>query len=230
MKKKIKLAIVEDLHLFRQGLIALLKDYPEIEIVIEAENGKQFVDKVKKIQPQVVLLDLEMPFMDGFEVTLLLHQKYPEIKIIILTLHNSEDYIYNLIERGAHGFLLKNDHIETIIDAIHAVLENGFYFNDNVSKAMVKGLLFHHKIKPSFNNVKLTEKEKEVLVLVCKEYTNLQIAEKLFIDIKTVETHKRNIIQKTNSKNIIGAVMYAIKNNLLDSSERGHVNGEPIIK
>jgi hypothetical protein len=122
----------------------------------------------------------------------------------------------HLIDLGAQGFLLKNNSIDTIVDAIYSVLDNGYYFNDKVQKKMVVNLMKTKKIKPRYDKVNLTEREMDILNLVSKEFTNIQIGETLHIDPTTVDTHKRNIIKKTNSKNIIGAVMYGMKNNLLD--------------
>ncbi len=216
MKKSIKLAVVDDQHLFRKGLISLIKEFEEIDIVIEASNGNEFVEKLKTKKPAVVLLDLEMPVMDGIETTEFLQRKYPEIKILILTMHNEEEIILHLLEKGAHGFLLKDQPIETLVDAIYAVIENGYYFNDHISKVMVKGLVRTQKIKPNFHEVRLSEREIEVVKLICKEYTNKEIADKLFISVRTVDGHREKILQKTKAKNTVGIVMYAIKNNLLD--------------
>jgi two-component system, NarL family, response regulator DegU len=216
MKKLIKLAVVDDQHLFRKGLISLIKEFDELDIVIEASNGNELIEKLKTKRPTVVLLDLEMPGMDGIETTEFLKRKYPEIKVLILTMHNEEEIILHLIEKGAHGFLLKDHPIETLVDAIYAVIENGYYFNDHISKVMVKGLLRTQKIKPSFNEVRLSEREIEVIRLICKEYTNKEIAEKLFISVRTVDGHREKILQKTKAKNTVGIVMYAVKNNLLD--------------
>jgi len=157
-----------------------------------------------------------MPEMDGYETTKYLKKHHPEIKIIILTHHNSEQIMLHLIDLGAQGFLLKNNSIDTIVDAIYSVLDNGYYFNDKVQKKMVVNLMKTKKIKPRYDKVNLTEREMDILNLVSKEFTNIQIGETLHIDPTTVDTHKRNIIKKTNSKNIIGAVMYGMKNNLLD--------------
>jgi DNA-binding NarL/FixJ family response regulator len=216
MKKSIKLAVVDDQHLFRKGLISLIKEFEEIDIVIEASNGSELVEKLKTKKPAVVLLDLEMPVMDGIETTEFLQRKYPEIKILILTMHNEEEIILHLLEKGAHGFLLKDQPIETLVDAIYAVIENGYYFNDHISKVMVKGLVRTQKIKPNFHEVRLSEREIEVVKLICKEYTNKEIADKLFISVRTVDGHREKILQKTKAKNTVGIVMYAIKNNLLD--------------
>jgi two-component system response regulator DegU len=217
MKKSIKLAVVDDQHLFRKGLISLIKEFDELDIVIEASNGNELIEKLKTTKkPAVILLDLEMPGMDGIETTGYLQRKYPEIKILILTMHNEEEIILHLIEKGAHGFLLKDHPIETLVDAIYAVIDNGYYFNDHVSKVMVKGLMRTQKIKPSFNEVRLTEREIDVIRLICKEYTNKEIAEKLFISVRTVDGHREKILQKTKAKNTVGIVMFAVKNNMLD--------------
>jgi two-component system response regulator DegU len=216
MKKSIKLAVVDDQHLFRKGLISLIKEFEELDIVVEATNGNELVEKLKTKKPAVVLLDLEMPGMDGIETTEYLQRKYPEIKILILTMHNEEEIILHLIEKGAHGFLLKDQPIETLVDAIYAVIENGYYFNDHISKVMVKGLVRTNKIKPSFHEARLSDREIEVVKLICKEYTNKEIADKLFISVRTVDGHREKILQKTKAKNTAGIVMYAIKNNLLD--------------
>ena len=181
-----------------------------------ASDGLQGLERIERDQPDLILLDLEMPLMDGIETTEYLQRKYPEIKILILTMHNEEEIILHLIEKGAHGFLLKDQPIETLVDAVYAVIDNGYYFNDHISKIMVKGLVRSQKIKPSFIEVRLSSREIEVIKLICREYTNKEIADKLFISVRTVDGHREKILQKTKAKNTVGIVMYAIKNNLLD--------------
>jgi DNA-binding NarL/FixJ family response regulator len=216
MKKIIKLAVADDQHLFRKGLISLIDEFDELNVVIEAENGKDLLEKLKNKKPDVILLDVEMPLMDGIETTENIRQKYPDIKILILTMHNEEGIILHLIEKGAHGFLLKDNPIETVVDAIYAVIENGFFFNDRVSKVMVKGLMKNNLIKPSFNQVSLSKREIEVIRLICREHTNKEIADKLFISPRTVDGHREKILQKTKARNVAGIVMYAVENGLLD--------------
>ncbi len=213
---QIKIAIVDDHGIFIKGLKTLFKSFRDIKILMEAENGSDFIEKLKIEVPDIVLLDVDMPKMDGVETTAYLTKHHPDLKVIILTHHHSEEIMLHLIELGARGFLLKNNTIETIVDAIYSVKENGYFFNDKVPRALVKELMITKKIKPKFEKVTLTERELEVFELVCKECTNLYIAEKLHIDTTTVETHKKNIIKKTGAKNIIGAVMYAIKNGLIE--------------
>lgn len=215
MKFPIKLAIVDDHDLFRKGLIALLKDFNELEVVFEASNGEELIEQLKKKTVDVILMDIQMPIMDGIEATERLQNKYVDTKIIILTMHNEEGFIHHLISKGANGFLLKNQDIEIVVDAIYGVIENGYYFNDRVSRAMVKGLLDSNKILPDFKEVKLTGREIEIIRLICKELTNKEIAEKLCLSFRTIEGYKVRILRKTKAKNSIGIVMYAVKHNLL---------------
>ena len=216
MRAKKTIAVVDDQYLFRQGLISLLKEYDEFDVIMEASNGKEFLDKLRAKQPHIVLMDLEMPVMDGIETTIALKKEFPNVKIIILTMHNDEEFIVHLIEKGANGFLPKDTDIEVVVDAINSVLENGYYFDDRISKAMVKGLVRTKKVKPSFTDQHLTEKEMTVVKLICKEYTNKEIAEKLCLSPRTIDSYRENILLKTKAKNTAGIVMYAVKHNLLD--------------
>lgn len=211
----IKIAVVDDQCLFRSGLISLIKEFAELDVIIEASNGNDLIREVAKQKPDVILLDVEMPVMNGFETTEYLKKNHPEIKILILTMYNDDEIILHLISKGAHGFLLKNNNIEVIVDAIHAVIENGYYFNDSVSKSMVKGLVSNKKIKPHFKAVSLSEREIEVVKLISKEHTNKEIADKLFISVRTVDGHRERILGKIKARNTAGIVMYAVKNDLL---------------
>lgn len=216
MNSKIKIALADDHELFRKGMKALLSDYPEIEIVAEASNGKELISQIAKTKFDMVLLDLQMPVMDGVETAEYLQAKHPDIKVIIVTMHNEEGFIHHLISKGARGFLLKNQEIEVVVEAIHAVNENGYYFNETTSLAMIKGLVEANEIKPVFNVVSsFTEKELEVIHLISKEKTNKEIAELLFLSPRTIETHRENILKKTKAKNSIGIVMYALKHKII---------------
>lgn len=216
MKRKIRIAVVEDQLLVRQGIISLLKEHERFKVVIGAGNGKELLEALKTQEIDVVITDLEMPVMDGAETTLQVRAKYPAVKIIALTQHDEESFIVHLIEKGANGFLLKDYDIELLIDAIYSVQENGYYFNDRVSKAMVTGLVKNNKITPFFKKVTLTDKEKEILVLISKEFTTKEIADKLFLSKRTIEGYRDKIISKLNVKNTIGAVMYGVKNKIIE--------------
>lgn len=216
MNLPIKLAVVDDHDLFRKGLIALLKDFKEFEVIIEASNGEGLLTQLKNIKVDVILLDLQMPIMDGIETTERLQNKYVDTKIIILTSHNEEGFIHHLIGKGAHGFLLKDQDIEIVVDAIHGVIENGYYFNDRISSTLVKGFVDSKKIRPNFKEVNLSEREVEIIRLLSKEFTNREIADKLCVSARTIDGHRERILQKTKAKNAIGIIMYAIKHNLLE--------------
>lgn len=213
--KRIKIAIVDDQHLFRRGLKSLISEFNEMQVIIEAENGKDFIDKIEKKMPDVVLLDLEMPEMDGTQTLAYVKQKFPDMRVLILTMHDEQPIVAHLIENGAHGFLLKNDSIETIIDAIHSVMDTGYYFDDRVSRALLTRLITGEKIKPKFGKVPLSEREIQIIQLICEENTNKEIAEKLGISVRTVDGHRELILEKINAKNTVGIVMYAVKNGLV---------------
>lgn len=216
MKKTIKIAIADDHVLFRKGLISLLKEYESFNVSFEASNGSELLEKLKSKKADVILLDLEMPDMNGFETVPALTKKHPDIKIIALTMHSENGIVHHLLNDGIHGFLSKNCSIDSIAEAIHSVVETGYYFNDHVSKEMIKDLISAKKMKPNLKRVTLSEREIEVIKLICKEYTNKEIADKLFISVRTVDNHRENILRKINAKNIIGVVMYAIRNKIVE--------------
>ncbi|MGZ4047835.1 MAG: response regulator [Bacteroidia bacterium] len=215
MKKRIKIAVVDDQRLFRKGLISLISEFDELDVIIDASGGRELIEMMKIKKPDVVLLDIQMPEMDGILVAEHLQYYYPEIKVLILSMNNDEGLILHLLERGARGFLLKDNDIVTVVDAIFAVIENGYYFNDRVSKAMVRELVGTKQISPIFNITNFSEREIEIIKLICQELTNKEIATKLFISKRTVDGHKEKILRKINAKNAIGIVMFAVKNNLL---------------
>jgi DNA-binding NarL/FixJ family response regulator len=215
MKKPISIAIADDQQLFRKGLIALLADYPMISVIIEASNGQDLLKQLEDRSADVVLLDLQMPHMNGIETTQKLHKKNTDTKILILTSHNEEELIKHLILSGAHGFLLKDNTLDTIVEAISGVTENGYYFNDRVSKEMVSDLMNKYRIRPLFNQVNLSAREKEIILLISQEFTNKEISEKLSISVRTVEVHRDHILHKTNAKNSVGIIMYAYRNSII---------------
>jgi two-component system, NarL family, response regulator DegU len=211
---KFDIAVTDDQVMFRKGLVSLLSEFPELKVVIEADNGKDLQSKMKRRIPDVVLLDLEMPVMDGMETMAWLKATHPGIRVIILTMHNEEPIIAHMIENGAHGFLVKNDPIETLIDAIHSVMDTGYYFDDRVSRALLQRLVLGEKVKPNFAKVALSERETQVIQLICMELTNHEIADRMNISVRTVEGHREVILEKLKARNTVGIVMYAIKNGL----------------
>lgn len=212
----IKIAVVDDHQLFRVGVVALLSDYNDMEVVLEASNGKDLLSQLKRTQPHLVLLDIEMPEMNGIETTLALKKEYPDIKIIILTMHNEEEFIFDLMNKGANGFLPKDKSVETVVDAIYSVMQKGYYYNDQITQAIIKGNSGYLKAPELLNKAaSLTEREIEIIKLICAQKTNREIGELLFISARTVDNHKMNIFTKIGTKTTIGIVMFAMQAKLI---------------
>lgn len=216
---QIKVYIADDQTLFRKGMSRLVRSFPNVREVKEAGNGQELLDLIKDEQPDVVLMDLEMPVMDGIEATEKVLAKYPSTKIIILSMHDSQQHIFYLMEVGAHAFLLKNAEPEEVQDAINAVMKNDFYQNELVVNALRKGAMDKKRaeIRPIFrSNVTLTDREKEILVLTCRELTMKEISEKLSLSEKTVHNHRARIMDKLGVRNTVGLVKYAYESGLLE--------------
>jgi len=216
MEKQITLALVDDHQLFRKGISALIDDFQHLKILFEACHGKDLMDKLKKARPDVILMDIDMPVMDGFVATIEVKRKYPNIKIIVLTMHHEMEMIYNLIQSGANGFLNKNESVENVIEAINTVSENGFFLNNTILKAIGAANFKIHSNNKPYIYQPLSARETEVVKLICQQLTIKEIACKLNISPRTVDTYRENIFIKTNSKNIAGVVIYAIKNNIIN--------------
>jgi len=213
----IKYAIADDHKIFRQGLRYALSDDHKIKLVGEAENGLAVLELVQKHSIDVILLDIQMPQMDGLEVTRHLRANYPDIKILILTMFEDDQFIMRLLEAGANGYLIKSADPSEIKSAIHTVMDNDYYFNDLVSKTMLKSIIQKKKIALRFKNeIKLNEKEIEILKLICQEYTAAEIAEKIFLSQRTVEGIRSGLLEKIGVRNTVGLVLYAVKKDLIN--------------
>lgn len=212
----IKLGLVDDHNLFREGIKSILQKIKNIDLVLEAVSGKSLLAKLSNVVPDVILLDLEMEDMNGVDATLKLQELYPDLKIIILTMHKEERMISYLMEVGANGYLLKDTNKEELEEAIHSVYEKGFYFNAFVSQALLKGLK-HKTNKPPVigKDYHLTTRELEVLALITEELTTAEIAEKLFLSVRTIEGHRKNLLLKLGVKNTAGLMIKAIREKLI---------------
>lgn len=216
MHEKIKIAIADDHTLFVNGLVSLLTKYPEIEVVIVAENGKALHDKLETIQPDILLLDLEMPVMDGYETAAMLKKNYPDIKIIILSNHDSHEIIMNLFKMGARGFLFKNINIDELIENIKSVMLTGYCFNHKVSKEMLSELLDKEIIKPVFNNkAKFDEIDIQIIIHSCHDFTLQEIADKVNKSLATVKKRKEKIYADLNVTGLGGLVLWALSNKII---------------
>jgi DNA-binding NarL/FixJ family response regulator len=211
----IKLALADDQSLFRRGLAMLLRDMPDVQVVFECSNGEELLTGLKGNAIDIVLLDLEMPVMDGMEAMRHLRKEYPEVKVIVLSMHSGEKFIVHLMEMGANGYVLKTAEPDEIENAVRSVADSGYHFSEMVSRVMLQGLVKKEKLKPTFHEIEpLSERETEVLRLICQELTTTEIAGKLFLSPRTVEGHRNNILTKTGARNTAGIVVYAMSKGL----------------
>jgi len=216
--KKYKLMLVDDHKLFRDGLKFVINQMDNLEVVAEASNGVEFLELLDKQEVDLVLMDISMPELDGIEATRQATAKYPGIKILVISMFCDEEYYYQMVQAGVMGFVLKEFGKNELESAINAVINGENYFSQKLLRDIILNLNTPNKAKKLQNepDTKLTKRELEVLKLICEGLSNAQIAEKLFISIRTVEGHKSNLISKTGVKNTISLVMYALKNNLVD--------------
>ena len=213
----IRVAIADDHKIFRKGVILSLKPFTEIEFVMEAENGEDLLSKIAEFKPDVILCDLKMPIKDGIDTTKQITKDYPKIRVIILTMYEDERFVGHLMDCGAAGYLLKSTEPEEIKKAINEVMRTGFYLNPFVNKVLIKKNYSKQKYNPSLTKeIIVTEREKEVLTLVCMEYTATEIAQKMGISSRTVEAIKDRMMERFGVKNSVGLVFYAMKNQLID--------------
>ena len=223
MDNKITLAIADDELLFRQGLISILNKEEHLDIVFDAENGKDLMNKLRSSDqvPEIVITDLKMPELNGVEATKLIRKEFPDVKIIALTSYFSKPFIINMISIGAVAYLAKNSTPKLMLTTINEVAEKGFYYDEQVMKFIHEGLINNsdQNKKSNFDTTYFTKREKEVLDLICKQYTTNEIGDTLFISPRTVEGHRNNLLLKTESKNVAGLVVYAIQNKLVDFEE-----------
>lgn len=218
-KPTVRVAIADDHALFREGIKMIVESRDNFKCILEADNGKALLEGIAKSpkKPDVVLLDLKMPVMDGMETTKVLRAEYPTIKILILTMLDQDDYILHLLDLGANGYLLKNSSSAEVQKAIATVYERDYYFSEHVSQVMLSGLQKKRRPIPVLNATsRITEREQEVLRLMCDEMTTAEIAERLFVSVRTVETHRKHLMEKLGAKNTAGIIYRALKEGVLD--------------
>lgn len=219
MKAPINLAIADDHVVLREGMMALLKEYDELQVVASVSNGKELLQALKNCKPDIILLDIEMPVMGGKEALEYIRVKYPKIKTIIMSMHFNDAYIIDFIKNGACGFLPKNCNIEKIIDAIHAVHDTGYYYDNKVSAvmaAMLKRSTVIVNPPLSSANHGFTKQELKIIRMICEHKTNNQIADELKLSVRTVEGHRYNICKKTQTNNTIDLIDYVSNNGILE--------------
>lgn len=215
--KKFKVYIADDHTLFRKAMVNLLRTFDRVSEVKDAENGKELLALIKTDKPDVAIVDLQMPIMDGAETCENIIARYPDIKIIILTMHDSEKFILHMMEAGVHAFLLKNTEPEELEKAIYSVAEKDFYHNDLVATVLRKNVREKKAgQRPLFRQTELTEREKEILILTCQELTIREIGQRLSLSENTVRNHRVNIMEKIGVNNTVGLVKYAYEVGLIN--------------
>jgi len=212
----IKILLVDDEILFRKGIYFLLQREANIDVIHEASDGEELITFLNSssVKPDIILMDLKMPLLNGVEATKIIRNDFPEIKIIALTSYNTDTFIANMIHVGASSYLIKNATPNEMIETINEVARKGFYYNDAVLK-IINDNSFSKKNKSKLDEDFITNREKEVLQLICEQKSTAEIAEILFISPRTVEGHRNNMMLKSESKNIAGLVVFAIQNQLV---------------
>lgn len=212
--EKQRIILADDHALFRNGLKMLLSGYEEIEILGEASNGKELLKLLSTQEPDIILLDIAMPEMDGIEVAGIIATNYPHIQIITLSMFGEDDYYFKMVSLGVKGFMLKNSSIDEVMLAIRTVADGGSYFSSELLSSLVDSLQYSQQTEEDENS--LSSREKEILFQICKGLNNQEIGDKLFISKRTVDKHRANILAKSNCKNTANLVVYAIKNGLVE--------------
>ncbi len=216
----IRVLVADDHNMFVEGIESILDGLDHIQVVGSANTGPEVFERLKEIEADVVLLDINLPGMNGIEVCQKLNKEFPEIKVLALSMHNEESFVTEILKYGAQGYILKNTGKKELISAIENVFGGHSYFSDAVTETIMKSLVNQRSGQKKSSAVlpKISRREKDVLNLIVKEYTTQEIADTLFISLKTVESHRRSLLTKMNVRNTAGLVRVAIENNLTKPS------------
>lgn len=217
--EKIRILIVDDHPMIRHGIKSLLSDEESISLIDEASDGQQAIDKLGRASFDLIIMDIKMPEMNGIEATEHIHKNFPDTRILAISMYDEQRYIVKMLQAGAQGYILKNTGKQELLNAIDTVMKGESYFSQEVSSIMMsqfmsrKGTGLGDIAKPE---VPLTKRETEIIRLISEELTNSEIADKLGISPRTVDTHRRNLLQKLDVKNTAGLVKYALQHHLLE--------------
>ncbi|MFN1216579.1 response regulator [Chryseobacterium kwangjuense] len=219
MNHQIKIALIDDEQLILEGVKMLLSNEKNISVCLTSNNGPDFIEKLGSLSadefPHIALVDVQMQPMNGFELVEILKEKYPDLRIIILSSHYKTSILGYMVKLGVSAFLPKNSDRKTFIDAITMVYKNGVFFTAEDHQMLFTYMNSSAKKKSLFEmDDELSEREKDVVKLICQEFTNNEIGEKLFISPRTVESHRQRILEKIGAKNTVGIVIYAVVNNI----------------
>jgi len=205
--------LVDDHQMFLDGIRLLLKKESSIEITGEANNGKLALEAIIQQPVDLVITDVSMPEMSGIELTRNLKNLFPDIKVLVLTMYSDYEIINEIMENDADGYILKNTGREELIRAVNRILDNGTFYSNEVIEKIMQGFKQQKNIETHLKEI--TEREKEVLILISQELSTQEIADKLFISPRTVDTHRKHLLEKTNAKNVVGLIRFAFENNLI---------------
>jgi len=214
MEQKLNIIIVDDHEFFRNGLKMVINRLKYARVIGEAANGKEFLELLRQKEPDIVLIDIQMPQMNGIEATRQALEEYPDLKILALTMFDDEEYVQSMIDAGAKGFLLKNITREVLDQALQAVQSGKNYYSPELWEFFTRKVA--REPRQEEDEIQLTRREKEILQLICDGLSNKQIADRLFISERTVIGHKSNLLAKTNTKSSVGLLSFAIKNKLVE--------------
>jgi DNA-binding NarL/FixJ family response regulator len=214
MAEKLRIIIVDDHEFFRNGVKMVISKLKYAKVVAEASNGKEFLEVLKDKEADIILMDIEMPIMNGIEATEKALEEYPDLKIVGLTMFNDEEYVDRMIDAGASGFLLKNISKEILDQALQSIASGNTYYSPELWEYFSKKI--SQEKKAGEMEQQFTKREMEILTLICDGLSNREIADRLFISERTVVGHKSNLLAKTNTKSTIGLLSYAIKNKLVE--------------
>lgn len=211
--KVTRIIIADDHQLFRNGLKLLLDSFPEFRVAGEAANGNDLLDLLSEAGAELILMDINMPEMDGIEATRRIMESHPSMNIIALSMYGEEEYYYNMVDAGAKGFLLKDSDINEVKEAIITVMKGGSYF----SQELLYNVIQKFKTRETeIRQANLSKREKEILKKICEGLSNQEIADNLFISKRTVDKHRANLLSKTGSKNTASLILFAIRNKLIE--------------
>jgi DNA-binding NarL/FixJ family response regulator len=214
--KKIRVLLVDDHAILREGIKALLEKQDDIEVVAEAADGREAIPKAVQFRPDVVVLDISMPTMDGLESTRQMKRENPDIKVLVLTMHDNEEYFFQLLRAGASGYVTKKSVSRELVSAIEAVYRGESFFCPSMAKFLLSDFLRLDKAVENASQEELTPREREIVKLIAEGYTNQQIADLLHRSVKTIESHRSNILRKLGIHDSIELVKYAVRKKLIE--------------
>jgi len=214
--KQIKVFLADDHKILRESLVILLSQQENIEVVGEAADGQEAYEKILKLRPDIAVLDISIPHLNGIDLALRLEQEAPDIRVVILTMHKSEEFVTRALRAGVRGYVLKDNALEELIECIKTVYDDNVFLSNSVTKLVVNGFVNGLKEKDDASAEAISSREREVLQLLAEGQSNKDISAALNLSVKTVETHRANIMHKLGLKNIADLVLYAVRNHMIE--------------